>query len=287
MDDDLKRLTLERHKAGDIQYLANCGVTVEGYDDPRLMAILDTAFTKSRGRVIQKIGRVLRPWPTGITGATPEERAEQMEESPKPCGRYYDLTCRNGVHDLAGPIDLLGGKYDDAVKKRAKKILDEEGGGDVEVALEEASNRIAEEAQALKAAATRAAHLALTLKIQKLTERNQDPWKAMGVKKPRSPETFTPGDRPSARMLAFAKRRGLDIPADCTKRQLGKLIGASKKRAKEGLIGFRAVKWLGRFGIDGRKMTTAVYDRLVSAYNANGKLMPPREQVQQIMGGAV
>jgi hypothetical protein len=209
-----------------------------------------------------------------------------MEKSPKPCGRYYDLTCRNGVHELAGPIDLLGGKYDDAVKKRAKKILDDEGGGDVEAALEEASNRISEEAQALKAAATRASQLALTLKIQKLTERNQDPWKAMCVKKPPGGLDLTPDDRPSARMLAFAKWRGLDIPGDCTKRQLGKLIGASKKRAKEGLIGFRAIKWLGRFGIDGRKMASSTYDSIVCRYNANGKLMPSRHEIDKIIANA-
>ena len=58
--DPERETRLERFKAGEIGVLCNCGFLIEGFDAWNVMAVLDTAPTKSSSRYTQKIGRGTR-----------------------------------------------------------------------------------------------------------------------------------------------------------------------------------------------------------------------------------
>ena len=130
---------------GEFPYLLNCALYIEGADFPRLKNVFMFAATKSRLRWAQIYGRGTRLWPTGIDHLpTAEERLAAIAASPKPRWRFFDAQYGKHGHTLAGPVDLLGGRYDDETKARAKKKLAEQGGS-VEGALELAAAELAEE----------------------------------------------------------------------------------------------------------------------------------------------
>lgn len=147
MDRDLKRETIAQHKRGEYQFLINCGVLVEGYDDARVICMIDAAPTKSRSRCAQKVGRITRPWQPAPPDSDREYRIARIAESPKPFAVWLDLAFNGSKHDLASPVDLLGGKYTDKERKKAKKALEKDGGGDVKQALENARRQIAAAAE--------------------------------------------------------------------------------------------------------------------------------------------
>lgn len=145
-------------RRGEFPYLLNCALYIEGADFPELRNVFMFAATKSRLRWAQIYGRGTRLWPHGIDHLpTAAERLTAIAASPKPRWRFFDAQYGKHGHTLAGPVDLLGGLYDDEVKERAKKKLGETG-GDVAAALEGAKQEI-EKAKRLKliAAAARAA----------------------------------------------------------------------------------------------------------------------------------
>ncbi len=142
MERDVKRAIIAEHKGGGFQFLINCGVLVEGYDDAQVVCMLDAAPTKSRSRCAQKVGRITRPWPGCAAHDTVEARAAAIAASPKPAAIWLDLACNGDKHRLASPVDLLGGKYTDKERAKAEKLLKKDGGGDVKAALERARAQI-------------------------------------------------------------------------------------------------------------------------------------------------
>ncbi len=142
MEREDKRAVIAEHKAGGFQFLINCGVLVEGYDDAKVICMIDAAPTKSRSRCAQKVGRITRPWPGCAESATVEGRAAAIAASPKPAAVWIDLTFNGSKHKLASPVDLLGGSYDEKERKKAEKLLKKDGGGDVKDALKRARAQI-------------------------------------------------------------------------------------------------------------------------------------------------
>lgn len=107
------------------QFLVNVGITVEGFDDPGVSVIVDAAMTKSRAKYTQKLGRELRP-DAAIAHALndcvdAESRKALIADSAKPTARYIDLVGNSGRHKPVFLGDVLGGKYSDEVRERAKK----------------------------------------------------------------------------------------------------------------------------------------------------------------------
>lgn len=130
---------------GDFPYLLNCALYIEGADFPKLRNVFMFAATKSRLRWAQIYGRGTRLWPHGIDHlSTVEERLAAIAASPKPRWKFFDAQYGKHGHTLAGPVDLLGGRYDDETKERAKKNLAERG-GNVGEALELAKAELEEE----------------------------------------------------------------------------------------------------------------------------------------------
>jgi superfamily II DNA or RNA helicase len=271
MEDAFKRGVLDRFRSGELQFVFNCAVLTEGYDDPTLAGIFDCSPTKSRLRAVQRWGRTTRPYPGIVDGiATPEGRRAAIAASPKPWGVVFDLALNSHVHDVCGPLDLLSGApLSDAVKREARKILIDHGGTPQD-AVAEAEQRLAMAARRARAAK----HLAAATKVMIGAPRSVFDRLGFEKVKPRlNPET-----RPTSGMLALMGARQIPIPKDCSRRVASRLIGEDKKREKNGLCRLAGVEWLRKYaGVDAWKLRGTVAKQIQTATIRKGRKLTPDE----------
>jgi len=111
---DDRKAAVEAYLRGDIQFLVNCGVFLEGFDAPNTSCIVIARPTASRALYAQMIGRGLRGgW------ACPIEGKEDC--------LVLDLTGKAADHRLVGSPDLLAGNYDKAVTDEIRRRMEEKG----------------------------------------------------------------------------------------------------------------------------------------------------------------
>ena len=272
MEDAFKRGVLQRFRSGEIQFLYNCAVLTEGYDDPELVGIFDCSPTKSRLRACQRWGRVTRPWP-GLVDRfdTPEARRAAIGGSPKPWGVVFDLALNSHIHDVCGPLDLLHGlPMSDDVRREAKKVLVERGGTPQD-AIAEAEQRLKDQARRARAAK----HLAAATKVMVGTPRSV--FDRMRVDFD-GPKRLNPETRPTAGMLGLMNARRIPIPKDCSRRVASRLIGEDKKREKNGLCRLAGVEWLRKYaGVDAWKLRGSVAKNIQTATIRKGRKLTPNE----------
>lgn len=113
---------MDRFRDGSLQMLINVGLIDEGVDVPGIEVVGNASPTRSQARIIQRIGRGLRPVEPP-RGATPEERRAEIANSSKPHCTVIDfLGGQMGEHFMRVSGDLLGGEFDDDVRKIAIKL---------------------------------------------------------------------------------------------------------------------------------------------------------------------
>jgi len=143
-----RQRTLADFAAGRLQFLANCMVCTEGYDEPGIELVVCARPTKSRALYAQQIGRGTRPLEAvaNVLGdiESAEGRREAIASSEKPHCTVLDFVGNSGKHKLVTAADLLGNeRYDPAVIDRAAEIAAEtEDGADVQSALERAKAEV-------------------------------------------------------------------------------------------------------------------------------------------------
>lgn len=126
---DERRKWIERFKNGEIQYLCNCGLFLEGFDAPNTAFISMARPTKSLPLYTQVVGRGTRALPGTIDGIdSAEDRRRAIAASSKPHMTILDFVGNSGRHKLVSSSDVLGGKYDAEVRRRANQMLEEEPG---------------------------------------------------------------------------------------------------------------------------------------------------------------
>lgn len=155
-DVDERRETLEAFRRGEIQFLLNCALFVEGTDLPSVGVVVMAAPTKSRARYTQMIGRGTRPLP-GIVDAFPgrdeaAHRRSAIALSEKTHTLVIDFTENSGKHKLISATDLLAGKYSEPELALAKSMLARHEVKDILEALRRARAKI-KEMEALRAQA--------------------------------------------------------------------------------------------------------------------------------------
>lgn len=85
-DKEQRRDELKRFSRGEFQYLCNCGVFLEGFDEPRIAVVAMARPTKSRALYAQAIGRGTRPLPGVVDGLDSNDaRLAAILGSDKPC----------------------------------------------------------------------------------------------------------------------------------------------------------------------------------------------------------
>lgn len=148
-DRDLRRDILKRYSRGDFQFLFNCMIATEGFDEPTVGVIAVARPTKSRALYAQMIGRGTRTLP-GVVDRHDEAEARRaaIAASDKPCVTVLDFVGNSGKHKLISTADILGGNFDDEVVERARKKAASKGtSADMLEELEAARLEMEEEAK--------------------------------------------------------------------------------------------------------------------------------------------
>lgn len=147
-DDDTRARAVGRFLSGDIQFLVNVGLFLEGFDAPNASCVVMARPTKSLPLYTQVVGRILRPLKGVVDWAEladdPEGRRNAIARSRKPYALVLDFAGNAGQHRIADAVELLHGDCDDDVKERARRII-QEGDRPVPVreAVEEARDDVA------------------------------------------------------------------------------------------------------------------------------------------------
>lgn len=108
-----------RFRRGEIQFLCNAQLFVEGFDSPACSCVAVARPTKSTGRYTQMVGRGLRPLP-GVVDGDGDARDRQLwiAASDKPDCLILDFV-NAGAAGLVTIDDILGGDYDAEVRELA------------------------------------------------------------------------------------------------------------------------------------------------------------------------
>lgn len=226
---------------GGFQILTNCMVASEGWDAPHVQVVALGRPTKSRSLFTQMVGRGLRPLP-GIVDdqPTPAQRQSNIATSPKPHCDVIDFVGNAGRHSLICVVDVLGGKYPDEVRARAKEIL-QEGETSPESALEQAEAALAEEAEQ-----RRLAEVARRMKLKATASyRTQsfDPFEVLGM-----PPVQRPGVEPaSQKQLEFLQKFGVDGDR-MTRVEASRLQRTIFQRMRDGKCTLKQARLLARHG---------------------------------------
>jgi superfamily II DNA or RNA helicase len=258
--DDERRETLRQYKAGEIQFLHNCMILIEGFDAPNTSVIAMARPTKSRKLYAQCAGRGTRVLP-GVVDHLPAKddaalRQRLIAESAKPSMLLLDFVGNAGKHSLMGPVDILGGDHSEEEIKEAKKRLNKSGATDVRQALKEARAR-------LKAAAQ-----AITSKVSSRTSKF-DPFAVLGVNDGEGAKyarrfgfkPATVGQREGLKKWKFTEEDGLNELSVTEARRIMDELGA---RARAGLASYGQLKMLRKYGVTEKDIT---FERAKSAMN--------------------
>lgn len=118
-----RRDKLRAFSRGEYQYLCNCGLFLEGFDETSIGVVAMARPTKSRALYAQAVGRGTRPLPGIVDGLEDSEaRRLAIGHSRKPNVLVLDFVGNSGRHKLVSTADILGGNYDDNVIELAGNL---------------------------------------------------------------------------------------------------------------------------------------------------------------------
>lgn len=135
---DERRAVLSLYRKGAFQFLCNCALFTEGFDEPDVACVALARPTQSRALYTQMLGRGTR-----LVGST---YAESIANGKPDC-LILDFVGNSGKHRLVGPADALAGReLSEDERKLAEKSLDgqlelEEVLADAEREAQEAKSR--------------------------------------------------------------------------------------------------------------------------------------------------
>lgn len=233
-DKDERRHIIEDFAEGKLQWLWNCGVFTEGFDESSVEVIAQARPTTSELLYTQMAGRGTRPHASlaHILGNVPAAvlRRLLIARSPKPSCLIIDFVGNSGKHKLISSVDILGGEYSKEVLKQAKLFARQAGKPlRMDQVLEDEEKRAEEIKKSQVEQAVRKANLKFPakFKVQKV-----DPFDAMQVR-PVVPtgrdtsSTLTEKQRAKLRQAGYNPDKIKDSDA---KRLLGKIIDRWRKK---------------------------------------------------------
>lgn len=227
---------------GRIQYLTNCAIATEGWDDPALdgkgvQCIAMMRPTKSRALYAQAIGRGTRSLPGVLDGLTTAgERVTAIGLSAKPAVKVLDFVGNAGRHLLVHAGDILGGRVCEEAQARVGAkgkrgsdddfdVLAELEGAEREIAIEKA--RKAEERKRQREARVMAAVRAND------TEHEVDPFRFTGIT-PRAVPGWFRGKTATDAQRNLLKKYRCPVPADLNIGQAKQLLDELTKKPTPG-----------------------------------------------------
>lgn len=160
-----RTLALRQYEARTLRFLQLCQVGVEGLDVPMAALLGILQQTKSKTRMAQMVGRVLRPAPgclAGLDAATAEERRAAIASSEKPHAVLRSIAPPDAIEGWETPGTLLWGHLPKPVlieidrRQRAGKDLETARREAVEAEAERAARRKASREEHERAVAAQA-----------------------------------------------------------------------------------------------------------------------------------
>ena len=234
------------YKSGQIRRLFNCGVLTEGFDDPDIEVVAIARLTKSLALYKQMLGRGLRPIEdiaTLLGDLSSDERTAMILSSRKPTCEILDFCGNSGNHKLVTLMDVLGGKYPDAIREKVLKKAKKAGKViDVERELEE---QLAEDMRKLEEVRKRERERHEKIVSQtKYSTTEIDPFDVFGM--------FHTGNTIHNEAITEKQRIFLEksgVPCDKMNRKDAiRMIGEIFKRREQGLPSFKQQRMLQRWG---------------------------------------
>lgn len=240
---ETRHATLRRFRERDVQFLFNCAVLLEGFDQDNIGVVVPKA-TKSRSLYTQMIGRGTRPLSGLVDGI--EEAAERralIEASCKPHICILDFVGNSGRHKLIHTGDVLGGNYDDAVVAEATRAVGAKSSrgerADMLAALREAEEarkkKMQWEREHIKAKAT-------------FRMRSVDPFDVFDIVPKREP-AWHRGRPPTERMRAAIEKMGMPT-ARLTFWAAKQILDEAGIRRAKNLCSYKQAKVLRKHGFD-------------------------------------
>ncbi len=280
-----RKKILAMFASGEIQFLANCSLLLEGFDQPDVACISMARPTESLTVYLQALGRGLRIIKEKIG---PDGK---VEVEGKADVIVLDFEGNAGKHRVVTADDVLEDGFSQAARDRARRHAD---GDDVLAALESAEGELQAEREEseertsrIEAERTRRAveseALALAAKFKlrvgvKDEAYEIDPIWTLGVTRKQYDATLArdPVKPTMAQLAALKKHVGIDpaqIP-DLTRARASFLLGTGYNRNNQNLCRPSVIADLVRLGIDARLYTVEQAARCVDETRANGNVVP-------------
>ncbi len=266
---DKRREIVKDFAAGKYQVVCNCDCFTEGFDDPGVQVIAMAKPTKSRAKYSQMIGRAMRPLATvGVDNYdTPLARRSAINSSSKPCCEILDFVGNSGRHKLVSCLDILGGKYTDYIKEKARDIILKRGGAiSVEAAIGEA-----EELERKKCEMARAREIARRAKITagvSYTTREVSPFDVLDMSPLQTPR-WDSGKTLSQAQSDLLKKNGVD-PNKFSYHEGKAILDQMFDRWGKSLATFKQCRLLKPYGYNTKHMTQAEATRLIGMLAKQG-----------------
>jgi len=255
-----RRDILARYARKEFQFLFNCAIATEGFDDPSIELVVMGRMTKSRALYSQMAGRGTRPLPGCVDGhITPDARKASIASSAKPFVLILDFVGNSGRHKLVSSADILGGDYSDAVVEKAKEKIKAKGRGDMSeeliAAKEEEERKLAEKRKIVIAKA-------------KFGTKDVNPFNVLDITPRREPGWFA-GKMATPKQADALSRMGIPNADRLTLSQASQLLDAQAKRREKGLCTYKQSLLLQKNGYPG-DMSFEEARRTIDALAANG-----------------
>jgi len=248
--------------------LVNCGVTTEGYDNPKVSIIAIARPTKSRSLYAQMIGRGTRPLPGVVDGGKDKvQRLEAIKTSPKPRMLAMDFVGNSGKHKLITTADILGGNVsDEAVVIAEMKAKKSKTPVNMKQLLEEEEKKLQEERE-LRRLAEEARKQKLVAKV-KYSKTKIDPFNAFDIT-PGKPRGWDEHKQLSEKQRHLLMRQGVD--PDTLGYTGGKAVLSELfRRWGSGLCTLKQANLLKGFGYETKELTMKQASSLIDQLAKNG-----------------
>ncbi len=278
-----RREQLERYANGEFPYLCNCGLFLEGFDNPGIEIISMARPTKSRSLYAQVVGRGTRPLPGVVDGFEDEDREGRREAiacSSKPACLVLDFVGNTGRHKLIGVADILGGQYTQAEIDLAKEEVSRKGAEGMD------SNMIQELKAARKEAERREEERKRHVKAKAKYRlgNSVDPFDVLDIRESREPG-WVKGKKPTDRQLEVIRNAGIEVKNkdSLTFHQAQGIIGAMMERREKKLCTFKQAKLLRKYSISSN-ITFKQASKMITAIKECGWRKPSQSVINGIIG---
>lgn len=248
--DDERKRALAAFRAGDHQFLVNCALYTEGFDEPSVACVAVVRPTQSRALYTQMLGRVTR-----LLGLT---YAESIRNGKRD-GLVLDFAGVTKKHSLAGPADALAGVD-----------LEDELRGEIERRIAEQFYSVDDAIRDARAAIEqRRQHASVTAGAE-YRVKQVDPFLAQFFPQVDGAWVADPATPEQRRAL---KKAGFDkLPEGLTKGEASKWLAAIRRRSDMGLATVPQARALERAGLDTNNppMSFARARQLIIALSTRG-----------------